>query len=264
MSEHDQNLKLLLIGHVSCDMVDGRCALGGAVAFSSKWATREGIYPTVITSCASAYPGLEKLKNWGVKVLNQESLHTTSFTNIYMGNERTQFISARADNIEIETINSATSDADIIFFAPIAQELDPRYMAKLAEGKIMACSIQGWLRKWDDEGKVVATEMDWNLLNQADFVFLSYEDLEGIPDALDKLISLRATTVITDNVNGCDVFKGGNKTNYPTPEVDTINPTGAGDTFATAFLVNYFRTQKIESAARFANLTASKFISSTK
>ena len=263
MQGHSTNIKPLFIGHVSCDMIDGKCALGGAVSFASKWAVSQGIYPVVITSCAAAYKGLETLKSWNVKLINQVSSSTTSFTNIYMGNERTQFVSARGDKIKSSTIGKQASEADFIFLAPIAQEIDPAIMKHLPKDRPIACSIQGWLRNWDDEGKVRATEMDWSLLAYADFVFLSYEDLEGLPEALEKLLALDTTIIITDNANGCDVFIKTQKTHYAAPQVEVVNPTGAGDTFATAFLVKYFETKSIEAAAEFANSAASKFISSS-
>ena len=64
--------------------------------------------------------------------------------------------------------------------------------------------------------------------------------------------------VMTRSAKGCIVFKGDTVLDVPAPQVQEVNATGAGDTFATAFFVQMQRTKgDVRRSAEFANLIAS-------
>jgi len=63
--------------------------------------------------------------------------------------------------------------------------------------------------------------------------------------------------VVTKGENGADVFFDNNKHTFSVFPAKMIDPTGAGDIFATAFLIRYFETKDISQAANFANTAAS-------
>ena len=63
--------------------------------------------------------------------------------------------------------------------------------------------------------------------------------------------------VVTDHRNGCIVWEDSRQTRYPAFDVPEVDPTGAGDVFATAFLLRYAETRDPAAGARFANCAAS-------
>ena len=257
MQESNRNIKPMFIGHVSCDMVDGKCVLGGAVSYAATLCAQLGIQSRIITSCSPDFEGLNLLASLGIHVENIESERTTTFTNIYMGNERTQYVTSVAEPIPLGSLSLDDADSSFIFVAPIAQEFDPALIHSLSEKHTVACSIQGWLRCWDDEGKVKVKSMDWDLIKEADIIFLSEEDIEGLEDARQELIDLGAIIVITDNEHGAKIYMKGKEHYFPAYPSQLVDATGAGDIFATAFLIKYIQEKDIGSAAIFAHCAAS-------
>lgn len=62
---------------------------------------------------------------------------------------------------------------------------------------------------------------------------------------------------MTENVRGCTVFAGNEVRQIPAPQVTQVEPTGAGDIFAAAFLTRYAKNGRNPwQAAEFANLVA--------
>ena len=133
----------------------------------------------------------------------------------------------------------------------------------------MAATLQGWLRHVDDRGAVSAAPFDLaeQILPHLGAIILSYEDLLQSPDRREELdratalLSSWALTVpqvaVTRGAAGAALFQAGQRARqfpgYPAVEVD---PTGAGDVFAAAFLVSLYRTGDAAAAMDFANQVA--------
>jgi sugar/nucleoside kinase (ribokinase family) len=62
---------------------------------------------------------------------------------------------------------------------------------------------------------------------------------------------------MTQGARGCTVFVNGEARQIPGFPAREVDPTGAGDVFAAAFLVRLSETHDPFQAARFANATAS-------
>jgi sugar/nucleoside kinase (ribokinase family) len=69
--------------------------------------------------------------------------------------------------------------------------------------------------------------------------------------------------VVTEDRNGCTVWQHGHQEHFPAFEVEEVDPTGAGDVFAAAFLLRYGETRDRPTAARFANCVASFAVEGT-
>jgi sugar/nucleoside kinase (ribokinase family) len=68
---------------------------------------------------------------------------------------------------------------------------------------------------------------------------------------------LTRISVLTKGPKGCVVFANGIEKHVPGFPAREVDPTGAGDVFAGAFLVRLQETGDPFEAARFANATAS-------
>jgi sugar/nucleoside kinase (ribokinase family) len=59
--------------------------------------------------------------------------------------------------------------------------------------------------------------------------------------------------VLKEGENGCSVYTRKEAIRVPAFEVHEVDPTGAGDSFGAAFIVEYLSKASLEDAARFAN-----------
>ena len=105
---------------------------------------------------------------------------------------------------------------------------------------------------------------EWNgaaqALSQADFVSLSEEDAD-IPEELAESFGGRAF-VITRAERGCRVYAGPDVYDFPVAAAEAVDPTGAGDVFAAAFLVALRNRRPIPEAAELATRAAAEAVAS--
>lgn len=246
----------LIIGHVVQDVVPEGYTVGGTTTYSSITARNLGRRPGVVTRLAPDFAWPPALR--GVEVHRVPSAHTTTFHNIYHDGHRQQFLLARATEMQPEDVPAAWMQTPIVHLGPLDRELDDRF-ARLFPGVLVGVTPQGWLRQWDDSGRV--RMRPWveapDILPYVDVLVLSVEDLAGDAALMDEYAQLTRIAVMTKGPLGCVVFTEGMEkqvAGFPSEEVD---PTGAGDVFAAAFLIRLQETQDPFEAARFANATAS-------
>jgi sugar/nucleoside kinase (ribokinase family) len=63
--------------------------------------------------------------------------------------------------------------------------------------------------------------------------------------------------VVTQGAKGATLYCGGQISQFPSRPTELIEPTGAGDVFAAAFLVRLAETEDPFESTRFANVAAS-------
>lgn len=250
------DLDYLLIGHIARDLTPDGPKPGGTVTFSGRLAQALGCRTAVLTSAAGdidlgpIFPG--------IPVRAIPAAKTTTFVNTYTPAGRQQMVQAVAEPIRPGDVPAAWRRAPIVHLAPIANEIDPALIG-LFSNSLVGLTPQGWFRRWDDDGRV--HHGDWpeaeQVLPLAGAVILSPEDL---PDEawLARLQRWSRLLVLTRSEGGCTVFCRDETRHVPAPAVAEVNPTGAGDIFATAFLIRLHQTRGNPwEAAEFANRVAS-------
>lgn len=249
-------IDFLVIGFVVQDVVPDGFTVGGTATYSSITARNLGRKPGIVTRLAPDFIIPEVLH--GVEVHRVPSAHTTTFHNIYHAGHREQFIRALADAIQPEDIPAVWNGTPIVHLGPLARELDTRF-AKLFPKAHVGVTPQGWLRQWDETGRVRLRLWDeaQDILPHVDVLVLSEEDLNGDAALMDEYIRLTHIAIMTQGPRGCMVYVDGKGTQVPGFPVQEIDPTGAGDVFAAAFLIRLEETHDPIQAARFANATAS-------
>jgi sugar/nucleoside kinase (ribokinase family) len=124
---------------------------------------------------------------------------------------------------------------------------------------LLGLTPQGFMRTWDAEGHVRPTA--WAnpepFLARADVVVLSREDVGGSARVVADLAARARLLVVTDGWHGATVYVGGKAHQVPPRPAVEVDPTGAGDVFATAFLIHLADTGDPFVAARFASVVAS-------
>jgi sugar/nucleoside kinase (ribokinase family) len=267
--------EFLTIGHVTRDQcADGTFSLGGTVTFAALTAYRLGLEAAIVT-CADAELCEElPVRLQGIQLAVRSSPATTTFANAYQGSFRTQYLRARGETLCIEDVPESWRGAPIVLLAPLVQEL-PQELLQLfprRQGAIIAATAQGWLRRWDETGRV--WPVAWNeaaaVLPLLDVLILSYDDLllvadgsRAEADAILRLWTARVPLlVVTDGRNGATLFQHGASEHFPAYAAREVDPTGAGDVFAAAFLTHLYVNGNLHTAMDFANCAASLSIES--
>lgn len=253
------SIDYLVIGHITRDVTPTGNLVGGTVSYSGRVAQALGCRTAVLTSCQPDYEGLQALAGLAVEVI--PSAHTSTFENIYAGNNRTQMLTTVADAIQTEHLPSGWADTAVVHLGPLANEVAPDMVHQFPHS-LIGLTPQGWLRRWTPDGRVYAC--DWPKAEQflplANVVILSEEDLlnEGM---LPRYRQASRLLILTKNAQGCTIFAGDEVRHIPAPSVTQVEPTGAGDIFAAAFLCRYAQNGRNPwQAAEFANLIAAQSV----
>jgi len=260
----------LTLGHVARDLqLDDSFSLGGTVSFAALTAHRLGMTTGIVTRAAPDFLALLPSYLPDISLYALPSAETTTFVNIYHDGFRTQFLHARADTLTPSDLPESWRDAPIVLLGPLAQEI-PLSLIECFQrrpGAIIAATPQGWLRRWDADGRVWPTPWDdaLRVLPLLDVLILSHDDLlpfaDGDRDAADALLAQWSFSVpllvATDGRHGATLFRHGVPQRFPAYQVQEVDPTGAGDVFAAAFLVHLSRHHRPEEAVNFANCVAS-------
>jgi len=256
--------EFLTIGHVTRDIhADGSFSLGGTVTFAALTAYRLGLAAAIVTRATAQLLSELPLHLPGIGLAGHASPETTTFVNHYHEGLRTQYLQARAGQQDIEDVPHSWRSAPVVLLGPLAQELAPDFVTFFPRRSraILAATPQGWLRRWDADRRVWPTP--WTAAEQVlpflDVLVLSHDDL--LPFADDAMLarwSLQVPLLVaTNGRHGATLFQHGAARHfaaYPTTEVD---PTGAGDVFAAAFLCHLYRHADPREAMNFANCAAS-------
>ncbi len=264
-------INFLTIGHVTHDLTPDGFRLGGTVSFSAVTAQRLGWRPGVLTrgtldgfrpepwpGNAGNVTGLPGTPLEGTEIHLLPSAVTTTFTNIYHAGQRTQVVTAVADPISPEHLPQAWTQASVVLLGPLVREVPSSWMT-IFPNALLGITPQGWMRTWDAAGHVRPTrwENGVEFLARADAVILSREDVGGDEAYIAELAHQGRLLVVTDGWHGATVYQHGSRMRIPPRATVEVEPTGAGDVFATAFLIRLAETRDPFIAARFANVVAS-------
>ncbi|MBC7251185.1 MAG: ribokinase [Anaerolineae bacterium] len=247
----------LVIGHVTKDVLNGGFTVGGTATYSALTARNFGYRVGVVTS-ADPDLDLEDVLQ-GVSVVRQPAVATTTFQNIYVDGARQQFIRAVADDIRAESVPPAWRNTPIVHVGPVSQEGCTVELVSVFTDSLIGMTPQGWMRQWDDQGRVfprLLTDPE-SILPLARAVILSEEDVGGDLALVESYARLVDILVLTAGWKGATVYHQGQVRHFPAREVQEVDPTGAGDIFATAYLICLRETGDPWAAARFANCVAS-------
>jgi sugar/nucleoside kinase (ribokinase family) len=137
--------------------------------------------------------------------------------------------------------------------APVAAEVEAGLVAAFPQSMV-AVTAQGWLRTWDPQGAVAPSAWEGHRddLGQATLVIASLEDLAGEEHRVDSLAAHCQLLVLTEGDRGVRVYWNGDVRRFAAPPAAPVDPTGAGDIFAAAFICRYFATRDPWESARLA------------
>lgn len=258
--------EIVLVGHIARDVQpDGTLRAGGTVTYGALLAARLGARPGVVTSAPPEDADRLAALVPTAQIVNVPSPDPTVFVNRYHGGQRAQVLRSRAAPLPPEAVPADWRTAPVTLLGPIAAEIPPELAATLA-GPLRAATPQGWLRSWDAAGNVAPTP--WRQADQIvpylTAVILSVEDLAIASGAADRDATIAAWArqtpyvVVTDGPRGAALWEQGwGPRHVPAFPADEVDPTGAGDCFAVAFLLALWRGGDALAATRMAHAAAS-------
>lgn len=244
----------LVVGHLVKDLAAGGWRPGGTVLYAALVAQRLGLSTAVVTSTGPDVHISQALP--GVEVSSTLSAESTVFQNVYQGGQRTQFVRAVADPIRLEAIPPEWRKAPIVLLGPVTGEVD-KALASAFPRSTVGLSAQGWLRHVKPDGRVIPADSAAleRLLPYAMAVFASEEDA---PEEVAAGWARKAPIVAyTQGRRGALLWHNGERFDIPAVPAKEIDPTGAGDAFAAAFLIRWRETSDVLASARFAAACAS-------
>jgi len=249
----------LVVGHLVQDKVAGGYRLGGTAAYASLTAHRLGLRTAILTR-AAADLDLSSLPP-DIEVRRLPSPQTTVFENIYSGGHRTQYVWARAQAIAAADVPPELAAARIVLLGPVVAEVEDE-VARCFPHSLVAVGAQGWLRTFAADGRVgQLSPHQWQprlLLRHTRALFVSEEDL---PPAETEETLARWTAQVpllffTLGYRGSRLWSDGRWQDVPAFPAREVDPTGAGDVFAAAFLARYLETDDVSQASLFAAAAA--------
>lgn len=249
----------LAIGHITRDLHEGRVVAGGSALYSAVTAKRLGKTTAVVTASSDEFDSLEALT--GIDTVYTEADGTTTFINTYAeGGRRSQVIKETASPLEVGRIPLTWLSAMVIHVCPVVHEVERSCLEALAS-PLVGVSPQGWLRSWDASGRVTDTrwpeETKRPALDAARILFFSEEEFALNRDDLDLYRRSVELVAVTKGDRGARIYQGRDMFEVPAVTVREVDPTGAGDVFATAFLIRFEETGDAYNSACFACCTAS-------
>lgn len=242
----------LVIGHITRDLTPEGSRLGGTATYSTLTAAALGLRVGVVTSWGMELP-LGLLHE--IPIVSYPAESSTTFENINTDRGRVQIIHKIAPSLDLNLIPEPWRNVPIVHLGPVAQEVEPG-LVRYFPSALIGLTPQGWLRAWDENGRVYHTE--WPeasyLLGQAGAVVISLEDVDNDEDRIEEMAASCRILAVTDAARGSRLFWNGDVRRFIPPIVTEVDATGAGDIYAAAFFSRLYSTRDPWEAARFATL----------
>jgi sugar/nucleoside kinase (ribokinase family) len=249
--------RLLAVGHVTRDGRPDGDILGGSASYTALTARRLGWEAGILTTAGPDFEPERELP--GIEVFVRRAAATTRFVNTYeRDGTRHQVVTARADDVDLSPLPDEWRRPEALLLAPVVGETGA-VSAALLDAGVVGAVAQGWLREIEEDGRVFPRP--WadpaRDLAAVHVVFLSEEDLPDAATAARQLLCHVPMVALTRGWKGLTFLTRQGEYDVPGLPKPEVDPTGAGDVFAAAFLVRYHESGDPLDAAAFAACAAS-------
>jgi sugar/nucleoside kinase (ribokinase family) len=230
---------------------------GGAALYAAVTAHRLGLAAAILTSHADDFP-LEAIPPQ-IEVVSLSAPETTVFEHDVEHGRRRLRVLAAAGPLTTDDVPDDWHDAAIVLLAPVLSEVDPRLAAVFGAASV-GVEAQGWLRSVGADGAVAGYA--WRppafLLPLVQALFVSAQDVRGQEAQMLEWMQRVPLGVVTSGAAGALLYVNAERYEIrPRPAREEVDATGAGDVFATTFLVHYHRRGDPWEAAEAAACAAS-------
>ena len=199
-------IDFLIIGHIVQDVVPNGFTVGGTATYVGTTVRNLGRKTGIVTRLAPDFVIPKVLHD--IQVHRVPSAQTTTFHNIYNDGHRTQFLLARADDLQPEDVPAEWLKTPIVHLGPLAREVDARFV-RMFPGALVGVTPQGWMREWDATHRIHSRCWDEasDILPHVDVLVLSEEDLNGDCDKMEDYVRMTRISVMTQGSKGLKSFR---------------------------------------------------------
>ncbi|NVM01038.1 MAG: hypothetical protein HWN67_01765 [Candidatus Helarchaeota archaeon] len=267
---------LTIIGHFCLDYFKGReqfpdyIRVGGTTVYASKTAQEMGKKGAVISANGPDFNEdfVKPLKDSGINIhLIKTKQNSTAFIHEYIKGVRKLLLKSRCKIINQSDIPDQFLNSKLFYIGAIANEIDISVLTKISKtNSPISLDLHGFVRKFNKKG-----EMSLGNWPEAEkflkyVTFLKGDDkearaltgLKNLQDSVRFIASMGPKiVVITRAKKGSIVYSNNISLHIPTIAYDIVDETGAGDTYFTAFMLDYLEKQDLYHAAIYGASAAS-------
>ena len=271
-------MNLIVVGSITEDIIihhskDVKRFIGGVPIYAASTAKALGEKIGIVSKVGTDF----HIKNLSIINSFEQDLNgfaikgktSTRFENKYSSSgKRTQRILSTSEKITFKDIPQIYFSVPCIHLGPVFNEINPELITEVREAfEFVSLDGQGFTRSADNNNQKVILEpwLDYKeYLPKLDVLKVDDIELKGITGAsrLKTAIELALETgikllVITMAHKGAIIYENGKRVDIPAIPTKVVDETGAGDTFITAFLLEYFKTKDSYFSALVATTAAS-------
>jgi 1D-myo-inositol 3-kinase len=248
--------ELLVLGHVTRDLIGPHKRLGGAGAFSSRAGACLGARVALVTGAPKYFPLLRPiLHDPSIELVRVPCSRETTFSQDHDASGlRRLHVLHRAAPLLAEHVPAHCRGASVTYVGPVVDECPAALLSVLTSPTIVV-GAQGWLRQLgEDDGLVlpgIAPEMQDPPRGIRAMVFseLDHPDAEGLAQ---HVAGRGIAVAVTRGRAGATLWTGDGREQvripaFPAVEVES---TGAGDVFGVVFALSLSRGLDLVAAAR--------------
>jgi sugar/nucleoside kinase (ribokinase family) len=235
---------ILVVGAASRDLdpTDPRgWRLGGTVSYASLTLARLGVPVRALIGVdreAAAAAEIDVLRAAGVDVRLVALARGPVFDNRETPSGRVQIAHEVSDAMSAPAVPNEWRSSSVVLLGPVAGELGDEWVAALDRGAFIGLAWQGLLRESTrGEGVRRVAPRRSALVERANAIFVSAEDIRGSDTPRDELVRADQRLFITAGAQGALLLHGtGGRRVPPLPRREAVDTTGAGDVFMAAWL----------------------------
>jgi sugar/nucleoside kinase (ribokinase family) len=243
------------IGHLTLDQTPRGAQPGGAAYYAAMTARRLGLRVALLTSCGPDFPAGALPSD--VEVMNVPSDRTTVFRLEESPRGRRLSVLTRAADIEEGHLPGGWRGVPLAMLCPVINEVDPALAGSFAEASL-GVAPQGWMRRRGAGGAIEPAPWDDAdiVLPHAQLLVVSLEDIEPSPKTALEWFQHVPLGAVTRGSEGAILFVNGERYHVEPDGAAEADATGAGDVFAAAMLIEYYREANPWEAAAAAACAA--------
>jgi len=259
---------LAVVGSLSRDLIDGSDPRpGGAVYYAARALRALGGRAILVTKCAPEHRAqlLPALSRFGVPVAWHPARTTTTFSFSYDGEHRRMEVAAVGD---AWTAREAAADVHgarwVHVGALLRSDFPPETLSALARAHVLSLDGQALVRPGRVGPLTLDGDFDAAILRNIRILKLSEaEALVALGEIDEERVRALGVpeVVVTLGSRGCIVFTSDGAERLSVDALRGVDPTGAGDSFAVAYLAARSVGHAPRAAARRASALSAGLLS---
>jgi 1D-myo-inositol 3-kinase len=248
-------MDFVAVGHVTLDQTPSGTRPGGGAYYAALTAHRLGLRAGILTSCGPDFPREALPPELPMVAVPADA--TTRFAFGSGAGGRTLTLLARAGDLSPRHCPAEWRAAPLAMLCPVAAEVAPAFATTFADAALGVLP-QGWLRRAAAGGRV--EPHPWaapaEVLPHTQVLVVSQEDLGPYQAAALDWLQRVPVGAVTRGREGAWLFVNGERYGVAADRASEVDPTGAGDVFGAALLVEYQRDGNAWEAAAAATCAA--------